>query len=238
MKLSLPVYRLKREAKVLARKENIPLHAALDRIALAQGFPRWSLLAAKLSEANPAQALYAGLSPGDLVLVAARPGHGKTLMSLEIAVEAMRSGRPCAFFSLEYTERDIIDRFRAIDVEPARYDGLFTFDGSDCINASHIISTLEDFPPGAMAVVDYLQLLDQKRDNPDLQSQVRNLKTFARERCLTIIFIAQIARSFDPAKKTVPDLGDVRLPNPLDLSLFDKSCFLNNGELRLVAGSP
>ncbi|RUU73632.1 DNA helicase, partial [Mesorhizobium sp. M7A.T.Ca.TU.009.01.3.1] len=41
--------------------------------------------------------------------------------------------------------------------------------------------------------------------------------------------------SYDPAKKPCPDIGDVRLPNPLDLSLFDKTCFLNKGEIRFHA---
>ena len=38
MKLSAPVYRLKRRAKVLAREERIPLHEALDRVAMDEGF--------------------------------------------------------------------------------------------------------------------------------------------------------------------------------------------------------
>ena len=33
MKLSAPIYHLKRTAKILSREENIPLHEALDRIA-------------------------------------------------------------------------------------------------------------------------------------------------------------------------------------------------------------
>ncbi len=37
--------------------------------------------------------------------------------------------------------------------------------------------------------------------------------------------------------KPCPDLGDVRLPNPLDLKLFDKSCFLNNGQIQFQAAS-
>ena len=105
MKLSAPVYRLKRDARLLARKENIPLHAALDRIAVREGFGAWSLLAAKASATAPAGKLFARLSPGDLVLVGARPGHGKTLLSLELAVEAMKSGHRGAYFTLEETKK-------------------------------------------------------------------------------------------------------------------------------------
>ena len=48
-------------------------------------------------------------------------------------------------------------------------------------------------------------------------------------------FISQIDRSYDPAAKPCPDLDDVRLPNPVDLSLFNWTCFLNEGEVRLQA---
>ena len=117
MHLSAPVFHLKRQARLLARRENIPLHRALDRIATGEGFASWSLLASKLSETGPEKALFASLNPGDLVLIAARPGHGKTLMGLQIAVEAMKSGRRSVFFSLEYTETDMLARFRAIGVD-------------------------------------------------------------------------------------------------------------------------
>jgi hypothetical protein len=33
MKLSAPIYHLKRQARILSRDENIPLHEALDRLA-------------------------------------------------------------------------------------------------------------------------------------------------------------------------------------------------------------
>src|SRR5688572_21092518 len=109
MKLSAPIYHLKQRAKTLSRDEKIPLHEALDRIAVDEGFSHWSLLAAKLSATSPAGKLYSQLQPGDLVLIGARPGHGKTLMSLELAVEAMKSGNQSVFFSMEYTDKDCRD---------------------------------------------------------------------------------------------------------------------------------
>lgn len=235
MKLSAPVYRLKRKAKLLSRQENIPHHAALDRIAAEEGFGRWSLLAANMSAAAPARTLLDRLLPGDLLLVGARPGHGKTLFSLELAVGAMKSGRRGAFFTLEYTEEHMLDRFRAIGADPKNFDGLFAFENSDAICADYIVASLETASEGTVAVVDYLQLLDQKRQNPELDIQVRKLKSFARERGLILVFISQVDRSYDPSKKPVPDMDDIRLPNPLDLGLFDKACFLNDGEVRFQA---
>jgi replicative DNA helicase len=237
MKLSAPIYHLKRKAKLLSREKNIPLHEALDRIAEQEGFSGWSLLATKVTATAPAGKLFARLAPGDLVLVGARPGQGKTLMSLELAVEAMKSGNRGMFFTLEYTEKDVLDRFRAIGVEREDFAGLFEFDNSDHISADYIVKRLAAAPRGTLVVVDYLQLLDQKRENPELMVQVRALQSFARDRGLIFVFISQIDRSYDPLMKPCPDLEDVRLPNPLDLSLFTKTCFLNNGEVQFRAAS-
>jgi replicative DNA helicase len=237
MKLSAPVYHLKRKAKLLSRQENIRLHEALDRIAAKEGFGSWSLLAAKLSATVTVSELFARLGPGDLVLVGARPGQGKTLMSLALAVEAMKSGGRSVFFTLEYTEKDVLDRFRSIGAELAHFGGLFEFDNSDAISADYIVEALDSAPRGTLVVIDYLQLLDQKRENPELMAQVSKLKSFARDRGLILIFISQIDRSYDPSTKPCPDIDDVRLPNPLDLSLFNKMCFLNDGEIRLQAAS-
>lgn len=237
MRLSAPIYHLKRRAKRLSREEGIPLHDALDRIATREGFSAWSMLAAKAAALTPASRLFPQFQPGDLVLVGARPGQGKTLMSLELAVEAMRSGRRAAFFSLEYTEKDVLDRLRAIGVEPAQFDELFEVDCSDAISADYVVKQMATAPRGTVVVIDYLQLLDQRRENPDVSVQVRALKSFARDQGLIVVFISQIDRSYDAAVKPCPDLGDVRLPNPLDLTLFDKLCFLNNSEVQFRAAS-
>ena len=235
MKLSAPVYHLKRQARRLSREGKIPLHEALDRIAAREGFNGWSLLAAKLSATAPAGKLFARLAPGDLVLVGARPGHGKTLMSLELAVEAMRSGSRAMFFTLEYTRLDMLDRFRAIGVDWQDFGDLFAFYSSDAICADYIVNALASAPRGTVAVIDYLQLLDQRRESPALMVQVRALKAFARDKGVILVFISQIDRSYDPATKPCPDIDDIRLPNPLDPALFDKTCFLNNGEVRFQA---
>ena len=237
MKLSAPIYHLKRKAKRLSREQGIPLHDALDRVATTEGFSAWSLLAAKAAATTPAIRLFPQVQPGDLVLVGARPGQGKTLMSLELAVEAMKSGHRAAFFSLEYTEKDVLDRLRAIGVEPVQFDKLFEVDCSDAISADYVVKQMATAPRGTVVVIDYLQLLDQRRENPDLTVQVRALKSFARDKGLIVIFISQIDRSYDSSTKPCPDISDVRLPNPLDLKLFDKTCFINNSEIEFRAAS-
>lgn len=230
MKLSAPIYRLKRQAKLLSRAEKIPVHEALDRVASLEGFTGWSLLAAKAT--SPAVSIYRQLSPGDLLLIASRPGQGKTLLSLELGWQAMKAGAHFVFFSLEYTARDCERLLREIGVDSP--PELFDFDGSDWIDAEHILAGLEGVSRGTFVVVDYLQLLDQRRESAPLMAQVRSLRAFARERGVTMAFLNQVGRSYDPSVKPTPDLGDVRLPNPLDLSLFDRFCFLQGGEVRFA----
>lgn len=233
MRLSAPLYRLKREARLLSRDQNIPLHAALDRIAAQQGFARWSLLASSHALGRAAR-LFAQLKPGDMVLVGARPGQGKTLLSVELAVEAMKAGQRAAFFTLEYTEAETLDRFRAAGIDPSVFTGLLDLDTSEAICADHIVARLATAPRGTLAVIDYLQLLDRRRDTPDLATQVRALHAFARARGIVFVVISQIHRSFDPKAKSCPDLADVRLINDLDLKLFSKTCFLHAGEIKFA----
>jgi replicative DNA helicase len=235
MKLSAPIYRLKRKAKLLARQESIPLHEALNRIATQEGFGSWSLLVAKLSASMPGRELFRRLKPGDFMLVAARPGHGKTLMCLELAVEAIKAGHRSAFFTLEYTEKDVLEHLRDIAGNNPEVLGRFDLHCSDAVSADYIQETLADAPRGTLVVIDYLQLLDQKRQNPELSIQVDALKSFASDRGLIMACLSQIDRSYDPAKKPCPDLSDVRLPNPVDLKLFNTTCFLNDGTVQFQA---
>ncbi|WP_306029980.1 DNA helicase [Stappia sp. MMSF_3263] len=233
MHLSAPLYRLKREARLLSRRDALPLHAALDRIALREGFRSWSLLARRACERSPAARLYPRLSPGDMLLVGARPGEGKTLLALELGVEAMKAGHRACVFTLEYVEREVEARLEQLGAQGA-LKNLLALDCSDGICSARIVERLEGCAPGTLAVIDYLQILDQRRDTPDLQTQMRDLSAFARRSGAILAFVSQIDRSYDPAKKPLPDLSDIRLPNPLDLRVFGKTCFLNAGEVRFA----
>lgn len=235
MRLSAPIFHLKRRAKAQAQNESIPLHQALDKIAIEEGFATWSLLAARASSQPKARDLLDRLKPGDLVLLGARPGQGKTMMGLDLIMEAAKSGRRGAFFTLEYNQDDIVERIDRSSAPSLPLPDLIDFDTSDNISANHIMARLDRASRGTLVVIDYLQLLDQKRDNPPLENQVHTLKRFAEEKGLIIVFISQIDRTYDASEKPCPDLSDVRLPNPLDLSHFDMTCFLNAGEIRIEA---
>ncbi len=233
MRLSAPIFRLKRRARLLARDEKIALHEALDRIAREEGYAGWSLLAAAAAADGPSKAMLSRLVEGDLLLLGARPGHGKTLLGLQLLLDAVREGRRAVFFTLEYSEREARERLRAADPGAGRLGDRLEIVTSDDISADYVIGYLAGAPRGTVAVIDYLQILDQQRSKPPLSDQVRALRTFARDTGCVLGFISQIDRAFDPERKPLPDIGDIRLPNFVDPGLFTKVCFLHDGAARL-----
>ncbi len=54
--------------------------------------------------------LFHGFRPGDLVILAARPGVGKTAFALNLAVNAAKAGTAVAFFSLEMSANQLMQR--------------------------------------------------------------------------------------------------------------------------------
>lgn len=65
---------------------------ALDQIAQAEGFNTWSLLQPKVKAFTPKtkEDLLNHLHPGDLLLIDARPGLGKTTLTLQLLLQAIK----------------------------------------------------------------------------------------------------------------------------------------------------
>ncbi|ATU91432.1 DNA helicase [Phyllobacterium zundukense] len=233
MKLSAPIFQLKRRAKLMARHNGVPLHDALDQIAREEGFARWSLLSSQIAAAALSETILSRLDDGDLLLVAGRPGHGKTKLGLQLLLDAARDERRAVFFTLEFTEQQARKHIRSLEKAPSGIGDTLEIVTSNEISAEYIIRHLSGSERGTVAVIDYLQVLDQQRSKPALSEQVLALGAFARKTGVILGFISQIDRSFDPESKRLPDLRDVRLPNLVDLGLFSKACFLHNGEAQL-----
>lgn len=230
MHTSTPLYILKREAKRLAKRESLSWLEALNCVAKEQGYSSWSLLQAKAKETpgpNAPDELYAHLAPGELVLVGSRPGFGKTMLALRCLLQSIRDGGAGFFFTLDYARSQATQKLLSLGTKAAEREQL-TIDCSDDISASYIIKVTQEIcQPGTLLVVDYLQLLDQKRTHPPLQRQVEALREHASQTGCTILFLSQIDRSFEESGRSCPDWEDVRRPNPLALTLFDKGLFLH-----------
>lgn len=231
MHLSTPIHHLKRQARLQSRAQNLPLHAALDQAAAAEGYQSWSHLSASSPNSSQAETLWSQLGASDLVLLGARPGQGKTVLGIQLALKAALLGQRAFFFTLDYNAQDVDERLAQQDAVAISTN--LIVDTSDDISADYIIKRLVNETRPALIMIDYLQLLDQKRTNPSLQDQVSDLRAYVKTTGSICVAISQIDRSFDLSGKDMPDQRDVRLPNPLDLTLFDRLCFLHEGRIRV-----
>ncbi len=233
MKLSAPIYQLKKRAKRMVRNDGVPLHQALDTIAREEGFTRWSLLSAHTTAGPLSQTLLSQLKQGDMLLLAGRRGQGKTALGLQLLLDAARLDRKAVFFTLEFTETEARVHLHVRSGGADESSDKVEIVTSPEISADYIVRHLSGAPEGSVAVIDYLQILDQRRSTPPLSEQVGSLSAFAKRTGTILGFISQIDRTFDPQSKPLPDIGDLRLPNLVDLGLFDKACFLNDGAAQL-----
>jgi len=92
-----------------------PLHAGADMMAAAarrvdERQAGGGTLGGLSSGYPDLDEVLGGLRPGQMVVVGARPGGGKTAIGLNVAARAVLGGTPVLFFSLEMPEDQIADR--------------------------------------------------------------------------------------------------------------------------------
>ena len=138
-------------------------------------------------------ALFGGFRGGDLVILAARPGVGKTSFALNLAVNAAKAGVCTAFFSLEMSAVQLMQRILCSEarVSLSKVRGGF-LDGNDwsliteSLNSLSNLDLYVDDTPAlsilelrakarrelrdkekGLIIVDYLQLMQPATHRPD-----------------------------------------------------------------------
>ncbi|MCF8468920.1 MAG: hypothetical protein K9G33_16085, partial [Sneathiella sp.] len=198
---------MKSKAKSLKRTKSITMVEALNEIAQAEGFQSWSHLQARTKTLLPKtkEEILGYLNPGDLVLIGARPGRGKTILTLQILLQASKEGRDCFFFSLEYTKKELRLKLAALDDAFEQNDTTLKLDFSERISSDYVINQVKDMAiKGSIIAIDYLQILDHQRHKPVLQTQIEDFKKFARDRKCILIFISQIDRNYNLKSRERP----------------------------------
>lgn len=178
------------------------------------------------------------MGKGDLVLIGARPGMGKTSFAMNIATNAAKSTKKAVcVFSLEMPAEQLVMRMlssealvnsyslRSGEISSDDWEKLadaaqmlsecdIYIDDTSSITATEMKAKLRRVKNLGLVVIDYLQLMQSGRPIDNRVQEVadisRNLKLMAKELGVPIICCAQLSRG--PESRTVkkPMLSDLR----------------------------
>ena len=177
-----------------------------------------------------------GLNRSDLIILAARPGMGKTSFALNIARNvACKSKKTVAFFSLEMSKEQLASRLLSSEAliggTKLRTGQLTEEEWSRLIPASDILSKTDlylDDTPGDLVVIDYLQLMSSGRKIDSRVNEIseitRNLKILAKEMNVPVITLSQLSRAAEKRDDHRPQIADLRdsgsIEQDADIVLF------------------
>ena len=180
-----------------------------------------------------------GLSKSDLILLAARPGMGKTAIALNMAVNAAkRSGKTVVIFQLEMSREQLATRMLSsealIDSKKLRMGTLDDTDWERMAGATESLQSMSILidensgitVPEMMAkcrrvgsklgliVIDYLQLMHTPKQMDNRVQEVaeisRSLKIMAKELNVPVLCCSQLSRGPESRQNKRPMLSDLR----------------------------
>lgn len=183
--------------------------------------------------------LMLGLNRSDLILLAARPGMGKTSFALNIASNvAGRHKGAVVVFSLEMTKEQLAMRLLSqqsgVDNRKLRVGGLsddewvrlgegaglltlgdnFYLDDTSAITVPEMKAKLRRIPDLDLVIIDYLQLMQGARqtDNrvQEISAITRSLKLMAKDLGVPVLTLSQLSRSIEKRSDHRPLLSDLR----------------------------
>jgi replicative DNA helicase len=184
--------------------------------------------------------LAAGVCPGDVAYVAARPSIGKTAFVCGWALNAAKAGTHVAFFTLEMTARALMERLSATlgcvslarvkrrdppkEMLDAFYGGSLLLEGLPITiieNAGTVeqvtaaLRQLEQGGPVGLVMIDYIGLMtatDSRRwnRNEQLTEISRGLKRLAQSEHVPVVVVAQLNRECEGRANHRPRMSDLR----------------------------
>jgi replicative DNA helicase len=182
----------------------------------------------------------AGMQKSNLLILAARPGVGKTSLATNIAqYVAVNLKRPVGFFSLEMSKEELVDRLLVgqadIDAWKLKTGKLDETDFTKLSNAMGELAEaplyIDDTPALSVLemrtkarrlqvengldflVVDYLQLARSRNLENRVQevSEIsQGLKNLARELKIPVMVLSQLSRAIETRGGKKPQLADLR----------------------------
>ena len=162
-----------------------------------------------------------GLGRGDLIILAARPGMGKTSFALNIATRvAMQQKVPVAIFSLEMTKEQLTNRILSaeagIDSQAFRTGALRAEDWEYLALATEKLHDAPIYMDDTSGItITEMKAKIQRSENrvQEISSITRNLKIMAKEMNVPIIALSQLSRAVEKQGNNSshrPQLSDLR----------------------------
>ncbi len=171
----------------------------------------------------------------DLIMIAGRPGMGKTAVSMQMMMHACTLQKKALVFSLEMSKIQLIQRlisshggFSSFDLREGKVDTqsilpiihqlrqhlkYMHIDDSSFINIDHIRERTKEIQPDII-MLDYVQLIkgdDQTTGrNYQLNEISNSLKQTAKEYNIPILCLSQLNRSSDDRKNKRPRMSDLK----------------------------
>jgi len=159
--------------------------------------------------------LRGGCKDGQLIVIGGRPGTGKSVLMLQMAVAAATAENPALVVSLEMPRQELAGRLAARMGE-ARVMGLplqFLDTTSNLDAIATLVKLQHRRQPLGMLVVDYLQLLEIRGNRSDsrqdkIAAASRTLKRLALDLRIPVVAGSQLNR--DSEKRGKPTMADLR----------------------------
>ncbi|MEU2086538.1 replicative DNA helicase [Streptomyces albus] len=131
--------------------------------------------------------LTGGLRAGQLVLIAGRPGTGKSTVAMDMTRQcAIKDGRPCAFVSLEMPTNELAKR--ALSAEARVPLHRLRNGGMNDEEWQRLAEHFQDYRRAPMHINEVSQSL------ADIQSELRRLKRTVPDLAMAVIDYAQLVR--------------------------------------------
>lgn len=189
--------------------------------------------------------LLRGMRRGEVYIVAARPGVGKSALALQLAYNVVMAGGAVGFVSLEMSAEQMMIRLLA------QHSGIFVHDieSGDAlgdVRLSEAFGVLAELPLYVaekseitatalrrhttqllaqagrldLLVVDYIQIMDPDGKRKSLTEEVteisRGIKRLAKELDIPVLAVAQLNRATETRADHKPTLGDLRQSGQLE----------------------
>jgi replicative DNA helicase len=179
----------------------------------------------------------------NLVIMAGRPGTGKTASALNLIYNVVRQGIPAAFFSLEMSAKELMNRIISISagvdsiklrnatldqrnwesIHKQNYNLPLYIDETSSISINEFRAKARKLVRKSgvrFIVVDYIQLMTANTKGnreQEIATIARNLKATAKELNVPILALAQLSRDIEKrGPESKPRLSDLRESGSLE----------------------